>query len=43
MVQTMEAKMKYKEMTKCIIRYTMRAHFILGNGIQEVIYKRALE
>ena len=36
MVQTVEDKMKYEEITKRIIGCAMRVHSILGNGFQEV-------
>ena len=42
MVQTVEDKMKYEDITKRIIGCAMRVHSILGNGFQEVIYQRAL-
>lgn len=42
MVQTMEYKMKYEDITKRIIGRAMRVHSISGNEFQEVIYQRAL-
>ena len=37
------ADFKYGEITEKIIGAAFRAHGILGNGFQEVIYQRALE
>ena len=34
--------MKYEDLTKQIIGCAMKAHSILGNGFQEVIYQRCL-
>ena len=33
--------MKYEELIRKIIGCAMKAHSILGNGFQEVIYQRA--
>lgn len=36
------AELKYKEITEKIIGASMKVHTALGNGLQEVIYQRAL-
>lgn len=43
MVQTINNKYKYSELTSQIISCAIEVHKILGNGFQEVIYQRALE
>jgi len=34
--------MKYEDVTGKIIGYAIEVHKILGNGFQEVVYRRAL-